>query len=382
MGMKLAFKRRPAGRTQWVSILFLTLSPIIGFGALIFFLKTGTLSTPTLILSAVVATIAGMGTTAGYHRLFSHRSYEASLPVRIWLLIIGLLGLQGSALEWSLDHRSHHKFVDRDKDPYSIKKGFWFAHIFWIFKTRHRDWRPSHNADLFRDKFVFFQHRYFMPLAIVMNFVVPALIAGIFWNDLLGGFFIAGFLRLVFTHHSTFFINSLCHYFGSQPYSDKNTARDSGVTAFFTWGEGYHNFHHEFANDYRNGVRWYHFDPGKWAIKLMEFMNLAWNLKQVPDATIRQRRMQMQKGETLSKLQKWGWTEERKQAFVAQLDETLAAFKRRAAVMNEIRNRLKNDAARATQERLDLLQERYDRLKEAVEETAIEWKLLRRAARS
>lgn len=382
MGMKLAFKRPKAGRTQWVSILFLTLSPIIGGAGLIWFLSTGTLSGPTLILAGAIAVVAGMATTAGYHRLFSHRSYEASLAVRVWLLIVGLLGLQGSALEWSIDHRAHHKYVDRDKDPYSIKKGFWFAHILWIFKTRPRDWRPSHNVDLFRDKYVFFQHRYFMALAIAMNFVLPTAIAGIFWGDALGGFLIAGFLRLVFTHHSTFFINSLCHFSGSQPYSDKHTARDNAITAFFTWGEGYHNFHHEFANDYRNGVRWYQYDPGKWAIKLMSYLHLAWGLKRVPDTTIKQRRMQMQKGKTLSQLEKWGWTEERKQAFNSQLDATLAAFKRRAAVMNEIRNKLKTDAARATTARLDLLQARYERLKDAVEETAIEWKLLRRQARS
>ena len=202
------------------------------------------------------------------------------------------------------------------------------------------------------------------------------------WGDGLGGFLLAGFLRLVFTHHSTFFINSLCHFSGSQPYSDKHTARDNAITAFFTWGEGYHNFHHEFANDYRNGVRWYQFDPGKWAIRLMSYLHLAWGLKRAHDTTIRQRRMQMQKGELLSQLEKWGWTEERKQLFRAQLDETFAAFKRRAAVMNEIRNRMKDDAVLATQRRFALMQERYARLQEAVEETAIEWKLLRRRARA
>jgi len=380
--MKLAFKRPPVGRTQWVSIAFLSLSPVLGFGSLGFCIMTGTLSGATLILSGAVALVAGMATTAGYHRLFSHRSYEASLPVRILMLITGLLGLQGSALEWSLDHRAHHKFVDRDKDPYSIKKGFWFAHILWIFKTRQRDWRPSHNADLFRDKYVFFQHRYFMPLAIVMNFALPTAIAGIFWGDAWGGFLIAGFLRLVFTHHSTFFINSLCHFVGSQPYSDKHTARDNAITAFFTWGEGYHNFHHEFANDYRNGVRWYQYDPGKWAIKLMSYFNLAWGLKRVPATTIAQRRMQMQKGELLSKFEKWGWGEERRQAFLAKADATLTAFKRRAAVMNEIRARMKSDALIATQRRLQLMQQRYERLQEAAEETAIEWKLLRRRSRA
>jgi stearoyl-CoA desaturase (delta-9 desaturase) len=221
-----------------------------------------------------------------------------------------------------------------------------------------------------------------MPLSIFMNFIVPVLIAGIFWNDALGGLLIAGFLRLVFTHHSTFLINSLCHFFGSQPYSDRHTARDNAITALFTWGEGYHNFHHEFANDYRNGVRWFQFDPGKWAISLMSHMRLAWGLKRAPDAMIKQRRMQMQKGETLTKLEKWGWAEERKQVFLAKLDETLVIFKRRVAIMNQIRNKLRDDAVRVTAARLELMQLRYNRVKEAVAATAMEWKLLRRTARA
>ncbi|HMV37467.1 MAG TPA: acyl-CoA desaturase, partial [Turneriella sp.] len=90
---------------------------------------------------------------------------------------------------------------------------------------------------------------------------------------------------------------------------------------------------------------------------------------------------QMQKGELLSKLEKWGWTEERKQLFRAQLEETFAAFRRRATVMNEIRNRMKSDAVQATQRRFELMQERYERLQDAVEETAVQWKLLRRRAR-
>ena len=132
-------------------------------------------------------------------------------------------------------------------------------------------------------------------------------------------------LTLVFTHPSTLFIHSPCTFIGSQPYSDKHTARDNAITAFLTWGEGYHNFHHEFANDYRNGVRWYQFDPGKWANTMMSYLHLAWGLKRVPDTTIKQRRMQMQKGELVSRFEKWKWSEERKAAFLAKADATLAA---------------------------------------------------------
>jgi stearoyl-CoA desaturase (delta-9 desaturase) len=125
------------------------------------------------------------------------------------------------------------------------------------------------------------QHRYYLPLALSTNFGLPLLVG---WasGDVAGTFLLAGVLRLVISHHLTFFINSLAHILGIQPYTDENTARDNAVVALLTFGEGYHNFHHMFAHDYRNGVRWWQWDPSKWFINAMHWIGLAKNLKRVP----------------------------------------------------------------------------------------------------
>src|SRR5260370_737650 len=126
-----------------------------------------------------------------------------------------------------------------------------------------------------------------------MNVGLPLLLG---WanGDILGMLLLAGVLRLVISHHVTFFINSLAHIWGSQPYTDDITARDNGVVALLTYGEGYHNFHHMFAHDYRNGVRWWQWDPSKWFITTMRWLGLATNLKRTPWFKIQRALLDMQ----------------------------------------------------------------------------------------
>src|SRR3984957_10377451 len=193
------------------------------------------------------------------------------------------MALQNSALVWAAGHRVHHKFIDDlDRDPYCAKKGFWFSHIGWMLHN-YPSGEVDLNAvkDLQRDKMVMFQHEHYFTIALAANFGLP-IIAGLITGDLWGTLLVAGFLRLVVSHHATFFINSLAHMWGTQPYSDKNTARDNPVVALLTYGEGYHNFHHMFAHDYRNGLRWWQWDPSKWFISSMSVLGLTRNLKRVP----------------------------------------------------------------------------------------------------
>jgi stearoyl-CoA desaturase (Delta-9 desaturase) len=225
----------------------------------------------------------GMAITCGYHRLFAHATYEARPALRLAYLLFGAMALQNSALLWSAGHRTHHRRIDdTERDPYCARRGFWFSHIGWMLRSY-----PSGNPDLAcvrdlqRDQLLMWQHRHYLPLALAMNFGLP-LLAGWISGQLLGIFLLVGVLRLVISHHVTFFINSLAHMWGSQPYTDDNTARDNGVVALLTYGEGYHNFHHTFAHDYRNGVRWWQWDPSKWFINAMWCLGLARNLKRVP----------------------------------------------------------------------------------------------------
>jgi stearoyl-CoA desaturase (delta-9 desaturase) len=142
------------------------------------------------------------------------------------------------------------------------------------------------------DKMVMWQHKYYMPIAIAFGIILPTYI-GHLMGSALGGFALAGLARIVFVHHCTFFINSLCHIVGSRPYTDTNTARDSFIMAFFSYGEGYHNYHHYFPTDYRNGIKWYQFDPTKWLIKFAELMGLARDLKRVPERIIVEAKFKM-----------------------------------------------------------------------------------------
>lgn len=241
-----------------------------------------------LVWFAIAFSFCNLSITAGYHRLWSHKTYQAHWSLRFLFALGGAFALQNSALHWSSDHRIHHKHVDNnDKDPYSAKRGFWFSHIGWMLREYNANTYSDYGncRDLQKDKIVMWQHKYYVPLAIVTNFGLPLLL-GVLHGDIIGMLLIVGVLRLVLSHHSTFFINSLAHIWGSQPYTDKNTARDNAVLAVFTFGEGYHNYHHIFENDYRNGIYWWQYDPTKWLIKCCSWFGLAYQLRVTPKIKI------------------------------------------------------------------------------------------------
>ena len=237
----------------------------------------------TWALFAFFLVANGMSITAGYHRLWAHRAYDAHLLLRIFYLVFGTMALQQSVLVWASDHRRHHVNVDDDdRDPYSIGRGFWFAHMGWMVRRYRSGARDFTNVpDLKRDPLLAFQQRYYPVLTIAANFGFP-LIGGWLIGDLWGTFLLAGVLRLVLSHHFTFFINSLAHMWGTRPYTEENSARDNPILAIVTHGEGYHNFHHSFAHDYRNGVRWWQWDPTKWLIASLQWVGLTRRLKRTP----------------------------------------------------------------------------------------------------
>lgn len=231
---------------------------------------------------------SGLSITGGYHRLWAHRAYEARLPLRIFYMLFGAQALQNSILIWCSMHRVHHKSVDDvDHDPYSIKRGFWYAHMGWMLRDYPSQKLDFSNVrDLERDPVVMFQQKHYLGLALVMNIGLPALVGWAYGE--VGAFLIlTGLLRLVVNHHFTFFINSLAHMWGRRPYTEDNSARDNDLIALFTYGEGYHNYHHLFSWDYRNGVRWWHIDLTKWWIAAWSFVGQARNLRRVPEFKIR-----------------------------------------------------------------------------------------------
>ena len=285
----LMLSRIPFQRVNWINSVFLfIISALAVIAAPIYLVKYGMdWFTGGLMLFYIIAT--GLSITLGYHRLFSHLSFKAKWPVRLATLIFGACAFENSALCWVSDHRNHHKHTDHDDDPYDISKGFFWAHMGWIlFKVEPA--RPLDNvSDLQKDEFVMWQARWDKWIAALVGLALPALLCGLWsgsWVGALGGFLLVGPLRIFLVQQSTFFINSLCHTLGRQPYSRNCSAKDSTLMAFLTFGEGYHNYHHEFQHDYRNGVRAWCFDPTKSMIWLLEKVGLASNLRRVPNSRI------------------------------------------------------------------------------------------------
>jgi len=232
---------------------------------------------------------------AGYHRLFAHGAYRARAPLRLLYLAFGAAAVQNSALKWSSDHRLHHAVTDDERDPYNIQKGFWWAHVGWVLRKDTKEDGDERVMDLATDPLVRWQQRHYVKIAMFMALLVPAAV-GSLWGDALGAVLVAGFLRLVVQWHCTFSINSIAHLIGTRPYCTKTSARDSIVTALVSLGEGYHNFHHRFQSDYRNGVRWFQFDPTKWFVWTMSKVRLASDLRRVPRQVIERARMDVLAG--------------------------------------------------------------------------------------
>jgi len=285
------------------AVIMFSISTVGALTVLPWYAWTHHLGAGPWIFFAFTMWATGLSITAGYHRLWSHRAYEAHWTLRLFYMLFGAMALQNSTLIWASMHRVHHKNVDDvDHDPYSIKRGFWYAHMGWMLRNYPSSELDFSNArDLEQDPFVAFQHRHYLGLALGMNFGFTALVGQAF-GDPWGFMLIGGLLRLVVNHHLTFFINSLAHYWGRRPYTADNTARDNDLVALFTYGEGYHNFHHLFQWDYRNGVRWWQFDPTKWWIAAWSSVGLTRGLKRVPEFKIQRAMLQRQFDRTQEKL--------------------------------------------------------------------------------
>lgn len=232
-------------------------------------------------LFLVMYIVTGMGITVGYHRLVAHQSFECPAGIKKVLLVIGGWALQNSALIWCADHIRHHARTDTDEDPYNATRGFWHSHCGWLFyETPHRT--DKYEVRLRRDPVVLWQYRYYW--AIVVSGLLLPFAIGLWHGGWLGGvgaFLLGGLFRMVMVLNSTFTINSLCHMWGTQPHGTQDSSRDSWLISFVSFGEGYHNYHHTFARDYRNGPKWYNFDPSKWIIYTLSVLGLATNLRRL-----------------------------------------------------------------------------------------------------
>jgi len=282
-----AATERPKRPIVWGNVLFLVLTPLAAAIAVPWYVVTHGVGWVEIAACVGTWLAIGLGVTAGYHRLFSHRAWDAPAPVRLVLALLGAASFENSVISWSAAHRYHHRFVDTDDDPYNPQRGFWYSHMGWVMEEGAKHGDTANVPDLWKDSICSWQHRHYLLISVGVN---AAMVLALGWltGNWLGMLIIGFLLRLVLTHHFTFLINSAAHMWGSQPWSTSHSARDSWLLSFFTFGEGYHNYHHTFQSDYRNGVTWYNWDPTKWLIWVLSRIGLAQKLRRSPvDVTLK-----------------------------------------------------------------------------------------------
>ncbi len=337
----------------------------------LFLIKFGVPTLGILLSTFLLFMASGLSITGGYHRFFSHRCYKTNAVIETLLLFFGAMAVQGSALRWAFDHRQHHAYVDTDKDPYSINRGFWYAHFIWFF-DRPADIDPKLASDLLNNKRVMFQHKYYGTCAIVTNFLMIGLV-GLLCHNFLAAFIFAGLFRLFLLHHFTWFINSLAHTWGAKTYSKEHTAVDNYLISLVTFGEGYHNYHHTFCSDYRNGVRWFHFDPTKWMIWSLSKLGLAKGLKTVEIFKMKEKQILYDKKYLHKKLKQLidgnqKLIEEKVSNMSQLLLDTLTKIRELSATYGRLKNNLKEAAP---MEELEVISKEIQLLKKQFE---LDWK--------
>jgi len=243
-----------------------------------------------LTMLFVLYLLSAIGITVGYHRLFTHRSFETTRVVKCILAILGSMAVQAPLLHWVAVHRRHHQHSDQHDDPHSphthgmgflgLLRGMWHAHIGWFFKPETanlaryvKDLRQSRSLRWISNLF---------PLWVLLSLLVPTLLGLAFsggWKGALLGFVWGGLVRIFFVHHVTWSVNSLCHIWGRQPYASGDKSKNNFIVGLLALGEGWHNNHHAFPTSARHGFRWWQIDMSYYVIRLLALCRLAWNVK-------------------------------------------------------------------------------------------------------
>ena len=238
-----------------------------------------------LMLELIVAIqMSGMlGITAGSHRLWSHKSYEAAWPVRFVFMLANSAAHQGSIYQWTRDHRMHHKHTDTELDPHSIQYGFWYSHVGWIFFRKTDNFRKASQLiimdDIKKDQIAMFQHKHYFILSHLFCFILPTLYGQYMWNSAWIGYFYFGVVRWVLLLHSTWCVNSVAHMWGSTPYNPRISSRQNTITSIVAVGEGWHNYHHTYPYDYRaSEFNWNsEWNPTTLLLDGLSSVGLVWN---------------------------------------------------------------------------------------------------------
>ncbi|MEM7755940.1 MAG: acyl-CoA desaturase [Planctomycetota bacterium] len=238
--------------------------------------------------------ITGLGVTVGYHRYFTHKSFECGPVVKAALGVMGSMAVEGSIIRWAAFHRAHHQHSDHDQDPHSphghghgiwgVIKGAWEAHVGWMLRTSDKG-LERYVVDLERDPMVKKISDLF-PVLMVLSMIIPAVIGGLAsmtWTGAFLGFLWGGLVRVLVVHHVTWSVNSVCHLWGTRAYKSHDESRNNAIVGVLAFGEGWHNNHHAFPASARHGLKWWQFDSSWLLIRTLEKLGLVWKVR-VPSA--------------------------------------------------------------------------------------------------
>ena len=283
------------GRLRIAANVVGTVLPVVGLVVAIVLLWDRMVGVRELTILFVGYVLAGFGITVGYHRLFTHRSFQTYRPIRYGFAILGQLAVEGNVITWVANHRKHHQFSDRPGDPHSphadygeglveALKGLWHAHTGWLFDSGATADRSRYAKDLLDDRGLRVISWLFAPI-VVLSLVLPALV-GWAWiggrYGFLAGLVWGGAIRILLLHHVTWSINSICHYWGRRPFAVRDESRNVWWLSWISFGEAWHNNHHAFPSSAFHGLKAHQVDPGAWLIRALERCGLAWQVVRIP----------------------------------------------------------------------------------------------------
>jgi len=280
--------------------------PLLGAGVAMWLLWGRAFRWVDVLLLVTMYTLCAFGTTIGFHRYFTHRGFEARLPVKVTLGILGCMTMQGPIIQWVTDHRKHHALSDKPGDPHSPHvghgdgirgriRGFAHAHVGWMFSNLGMEYGRTYGKDLYEDRVIVWIDRLYL-LWVALSLGIPfaigyALGGGSVWLGLEAMIW-GGLFRIFLYQHATFSVNSICHMFGRQDYRSRDEARNNWVVALLVFGEGWHNNHHAFPVSARHGLHRFQLDVSWWVIRALERVKLVWNVKTPSGDQLARRRLQ------------------------------------------------------------------------------------------
>jgi stearoyl-CoA desaturase (delta-9 desaturase) len=282
-------------RGHMTFFLAVSILPFVAFGLAVVLLWQRAIDGIDLGILVFMYMACTVGGTMGFHRLFSHRSFETSKPVRYSLAVLGTMSAQGSPITWVANHRKHHAYADEDGDPHSPHlepgggmgaslRGLWHAHMGWMWNAELRSEPMRYAPDLVRDPAMRRISGWFLPivaLGLLVPFAAGWILHGSF-GGALRGLLWGGFVRLFFQQHMTYSVNSIGHFFGRRRFDTDDESRNVLWLSLPSLGDSWHHNHHAFPRSASHGLRWWELDPVGWMIRGLEKVGVVWNVVRIP----------------------------------------------------------------------------------------------------